>query len=140
MGVVFAFLASGMYFEQWWWRVDSWVRYDYFDWWPAFTKLELGISFFAIILFYFMMLPKLAKSMVRSTMPFVFMLFSIVPVYLVLVGFYSFSKFAVPGRDRLENVLRDIGGTQPSILIILTLYVLFPLALMVIGMHWRQKK
>ncbi len=140
IGFIFAFLTSGLYFEQWWWRIDSWTRYHYFDLWPAFTKAKFVISISAIILFYVVMLPKVARSIVRSTKPIIFSLYSIIPIYLVLAGLYGVSKITITGRDRLENVLRDIGGTQPSILVAIALYVFIPLAVMVLGMLWQQRR
>lgn len=133
------FFAHG-YFEQWVWKLYAWIRYYHFDWWEPYVVLEGVIEWTGIALYLFVALPMMARSIIRSSQPLRLVLSFIGSMYLAIAILYAISKFTVTGRDKLENVLRDIGGTQPSILFALTLYVLFPLALIVLGMLWRKRR
>ncbi len=128
------------YFEPWVWKLYAWIRFYHFEWWETYIRLETIFEFLGTALYFFLVLPAMAKAIIKCRQPVRLLAWMVVPMYLVLSGLYAISQFTVTGRDRLENVLRDIGGTQLSFFIALVLYVVVPLGLIVNGMLlWRRR-
>lgn len=135
----FAFLTSGVYFEQWGWKIDSWFRFNYYEYWSAFVVIQNVLSVFALGVFLIVILPMFVRKILRLNHPVRSLSISITSLFVFMILSYFFSELALLGTSAMNRVFRDVGGSLISFVISITFVVLLPLSFIVLGMIWMKK-
>lgn len=122
-------LSTHIFFEQWIWQWYLWVRFYHFSWWSTYSTVveplvlaaaEIGLLAILIIM----------ASMVRNhNKRFAILCYAAGVLYALLSITCALAVLLTPGRDRIANVLQEIGGTQIPLIIFTLFNVVLPLGI-----------
>lgn len=136
----YAFLTSGVYFEQWWWKVDIRLHDRFFGQWIQVQTIEAMMSMAVLIIFLVIILPLFARQCTHASQPIRLLTCATGTVFFSTILSYGVSEYLLIGTGKLEPVFRDVGGSIISFILSITFVVLLPLTLIVLGMLVWQKR